>query len=327
MDTDDVVYGCPNSAVPSDFFIIADQLYFNSVNGVQTVDCPKPGDWIEACGDGTLQLVSVVKDAGPVNLCNASFTLTWQVNNGCGESSDPFISKVDVNDNTAPSFSSFAADVQVTCYPDLLAYTNQLAFADNCSGNMVNLFITESTNGGAGCVSDPEIITRTYTIEDECGNSYAQDQIITLIDDEAPVFTNAPQNAFYTCIDDVPLANPANATAQSGANCSDIATVTVTDVFLGGAGCPGDPIDIHREFTATDACGNQTVYTQEITVVDNIAPDASACANLDDTFECAGPAANEAAADDGMLQISQHLKIVQQIIAYFIRNGYLRLRL
>ncbi|MEZ5056958.1 MAG: T9SS type A sorting domain-containing protein [Saprospiraceae bacterium] len=297
LDTDDVVYGCPNSAVPSDFFIIADQLYFNSVNGVQTVDCPKPGDWIEACGDGTLQLVSVVKDAGPVNLCNASFTLTWQVNNGCGESSDPFISKVDVNDNTAPSFSSFAADVQVTCYPDLLAYTNQLAFADNCSGNMVNLFITESTNGGAGCVSDPEIITRTYTIEDECGNSYAQDQIITLIDDEAPVFTNAPQNAFYTCIDDVPLANPANATAQSGANCSDIATVTVTDVFLGGAGCPGDPIDIHREFTATDACGNQTVYTQEITVVDNIAPDASACANLDDTFECAGPAANEAAAD------------------------------
>lgn len=299
LDTDDVVLGCPNEATPANFFYDEPnfQLFFNSVNGQQNVQSPQPGDWIDACGMAELELVSVVKDPAPANLCNATFTLTWQLNNGCGESSSVFISRVDVNDNTAPSFPTFPPDVTVTCYPELNFYLNQLVAEDNCMGHMVDVDVMESSNGGMGCVGDPEIITRTYTATDECNNTYSQDQIITIIDDEAPVFTYFPGNAFYSCIGDVPLANPDSAIAQSGANCSDMATVTVMDVFLGGTGCPNDPIDIHREFTATDACGNMTVQTQEITVVDDIVPDASACGDLDDTFECAGPAANEAAAD------------------------------
>ena len=62
---------------------------------------------------------------------------------------------------------------------------------------------TDVSNGNT-C---PQIITRTWTYTDACGNTgYGQLRPLPLTDTQAPVFAAAPADATYECIADVPAA-------------------------------------------------------------------------------------------------------------------------
>jgi hypothetical protein len=60
---------------------------------------------------------------------------------------------------------------------------------DNCSTNP-NVSFTDVVNPGI-CLGDV-IITRTWTVTDECGNSSVQQQIITVEDNTDPVVICPP---------------------------------------------------------------------------------------------------------------------------------------
>jgi uncharacterized repeat protein (TIGR01451 family) len=131
--------------------------------------------------------------------------------------------------------------------------------------------------------------TITYTATNGAGLTATATQTVTIIDTTPPIIV-APPDASYTCLSEVPAANPNQATApfvdangnvQNGPpsdNCGT-PTVTVTQTSS-GAGSAGSPRVILRTFTATDGSGNTASATQTITVSDPTPPTISCPANI-----------------------------------------------
>ncbi|MFN4079660.1 MAG: hypothetical protein ACK4NS_02070, partial [Saprospiraceae bacterium] len=126
-------------------------------------------------------------------------------------------------------------------------------------------------------------ISRSWIATDACGNSAFVGQSITVVDDQAPVF-NAPlpQNLTISCNDPIPDYTP-NVTD----NCDPAPTVLpASSITLGS--CPQESV-IFRSWTATDACGNLAVLTQEITIVDDEAPIFVGALPANLTLSCESP--------------------------------------
>ena len=65
--------------------------------------------------------------------------------------------------------------------------------------------VSTQTPAGSGCTNDMYTITRTWTASDPCGNTAQCVQVITVIDDEAPVMI-CPPNITIEC--DEPPVTP-----------------------------------------------------------------------------------------------------------------------
>ena len=155
--------------------------------------------------------------------------------------------------------------------PDPSVVTGVIGFC-----NPVVAFVSDVSDGN----SCPEVITRTYSVTDDCGNSTNVTQTITIGDITFPVFAAAPLDVTVECIGDV----PAMTTLDWTDNCDGSGTVTGTDGALSGGSCGGT---ITRTWTYTDACGNVATATQTITI-DDTTPPAFAAAPSDVTVECIG---------------------------------------
>ena len=61
---------------------------------------------------------------------------------------------------------------------------------DVCFDQNLEISYTENTQVicGEDATSGSRILTRTWTVVDQCGNARTDDQVITIIDNEAPVF-------------------------------------------------------------------------------------------------------------------------------------------
>jgi len=121
------------------------------------------------------------------------------------------------------------------------------------------------------------IVERTWTATDECGNTSTATQRLTIIDDEAPVVSEPGADMVIEC-PAVPVFTAPTATD----NCSDVTVLVISDVT------EGSDCSYTRTITwaAADACGNRSEsVSQSITVIDNSAPQFTACpAAL--TIEC-----------------------------------------
>jgi formylglycine-generating enzyme required for sulfatase activity len=120
------------------------------------------------------------------------------------------------------------------------------------------------------CFNDGcEVITRTWTATDDCGNASNCSQTVTIADHEAPAIT-CPDDVTASCEDDRTSANTGVATATD--NCDDGELyIAESDSVVAGS-CPQKEV-ITRIWTATDDCGNASSCGQIITVVDDQAPD------------------------------------------------------
>ena len=102
-------------------------------------------------------------------------------------------------------------------------------------------------------------ITRTWTAEDDCGNTATASQIIRILDTEAPFF--------MTVLNDITVdldkggVIPSPATVEADDACGDV-TVTFTQTEAPGNDC-GQILT--RTWTATDDCGNSASLVQVIT--------------------------------------------------------------
>ena len=235
-------------------------------------------------------VVSFVSETSDNNPCPETITRIYEITDDCGNTTQ-VTHLIQITDPILPTGTA-PGPITVECIGDVPA-------AD------VTLITDESDNQGvptvahAGDVSDglscPETITRTYSITDICGNVVTVDQIITVIDTQAPVFNAPPATANVQCIGDVPAMINLGWTD----NCDGTGTVTGSDVS-DGLTCPET---ITRTWTYTDACGNTATETQTIIVEDTQAPvfnappatanvqcvgDVPAMTNLDWTDNCDG---------------------------------------
>lgn len=194
---------------------------------------------------------------------------------------------VNIDDTELPTITA-PPDVTVTTGPD--GATCGVIISDAILGQP-----TANDNGCSVSVSNTGVpagnffplgtTTITWKATDASGNMATATQHVTVSDDTPPIIY-APANATYTCLSEVPAANPAQATGpdvndQPGPpadNCG-VPVVTVSETSS-GAGSTASPRIITRTFTATDSHGNHTDAVQTITVIDGTAPTISAPANV-----------------------------------------------
>lgn len=110
--------------------------------------------------------------------------------------------------------------------------------------------------------------TIQYTTVDSGGASGAFTRQVLVVDDTPPSL-RAPADQTFSCLAQVPVALPTDATASD--NCGPPA-VSVSESNNGGAGSPTSPLIITRTYEAVDAAGNKASAAQKITVVESAPP-------------------------------------------------------
>ncbi|PHN00562.1 hypothetical protein, partial [Flavilitoribacter nigricans] len=133
----------------------------------------------------------------------------------------------------------------------------------------------------------PIVITRTFTVTDECLNVGTDVQTITIDDTTNPVVTAPDDDTIEACDVANGLADysetPVDITGQEGAyglTVTEACAYTTTYVDTQAGTCP---IVITRTFTVTDECLNVGTDVQTITIDDTTAPVVTA--PDDDTIE------------------------------------------
>ncbi|MGQ8338926.1 HYR domain-containing protein [Sunxiuqinia sp. A32] len=173
-------------------------------------------------------------------------------------------------------------------------------FYDNCPGGA----ITNSYNNGGPNASDVYPVGTTeviYTVTDAAGTEISCSTFITVADDEAPTI-NCPSNITVNADNGSCDANVSLIVNYSD-NCSG---ASITNNFNSGGADASDNYPVGTttvEFIATDAAGNTTPCSVDITVIDN----------QDPVISC--PAAVSQAVDPGSCEAT-----VSNLIATFTDN-------
>ena len=194
--------------------------------------------------------------------CGASYTVESSIScSGCSPSPIVCSKIISVEDNTLPSITC-PPNINVQCEEDVppADFSGGTA-SDNCDTTLVITFASGPIDGG-GCGGT---IIRTWTATDDCGNTATCNQIITVDDITVPEIS-CPAGFSVQCVEDVPICDPADATATD--NCGEV-TITCGQGALVGGNCGGT---ITNTYTATDECGNTATCTQIITIDDTTDP-------------------------------------------------------
>ena len=249
------------------------------VADIPAADITEITDEADNCSTTANIMVTHVGDVSDGNSNPEVITRTYRIADEAGNSID--VTQTITVDDTIDPTGTAPANVTVECVADIPAadITEITDEADNCS-TTANIMVTHVGDVSDGN-SNPEVITRTYRIADEAGNSIDVTQTITVDDTIDPTGT-APANVTVECTADIPAADITEITDEAD-NCSTTANITVThvgDVSDGNS----NPEVITRTYRIADEAGNSIDVTQTITVDDTIDPTGTAPANV--TVEC-----------------------------------------
>ena len=200
--------------------------------------------------------------------CIGNFTIlrTFTATDHCDNTSSE-VQTITIQDATAPEFTNIPEDYTAECSD---AHPFDLASAEDNCGDVEIVYAADTLAGS--CIGN-YTITRTFTATDECGNSSASEQVITIVDTTGPEFTSIPADYTAECSD----AHPFDSSSAVD-NCGSVEITETTDTIAGGC---TDNFTIVRVFTATDDCGNETSATQTISIVDTTAPVFEAYENFE----------------------------------------------
>ena len=225
-----------------------------------TVECGNPttptstgaATAMDACSGGNLVTSSM--DAFVAGCGNTGIiTRTWTATDACGNTStcDQIIT---IEDTTPPTIDC-PADMTVEC-GDPINF-GMATGTDNC-GSIAITFMDTSV---PGC-GNTEVITRTWTATDDCGNPTSCDQVVTIVDTSPPTIS-CPADITVQCGD------PINAGTATGTDICGSVMITFADVSVPGC---GNTEVITRTWTATDDCGLSNTCDQIITIIDTNPP-------------------------------------------------------
>ncbi|MFN0031427.1 MAG: T9SS type A sorting domain-containing protein, partial [Flavobacteriales bacterium] len=175
-------------------------------------------------------------------------------------------------DTTIPVADNCPEGGTYQCYGDVPAPAT-VTFTDNCDGAIIPTFNEQQSNWGESCQN---MITRTWTAEDECGNIGYCVQVIYVNDTEKPQLFDVPIDIEEQCSE---IPEPSVVTAYD--NCDGWIEVEYSETPLNDV-CP---IILLRTWTATDKCGNSESASQLIIISDTENPELIGVP-ADDTVEC-----------------------------------------
>ncbi len=196
-----------------------------------------------------------------------AITYIFTATDNCGNSATASFSARTAADNTPPTISGVPSDITIDCgeaYPD--PSTFMVSATDNCD-TYVNVEMTAVETTDINCATGgPSLIVYTWTAIDNCGNSATATMTVSAgIDNTPPVFLYIPTNMTINCESEIMDQMP---TVKD--DCSENVTIELMEETA-SEDC-SDGRTITRIWTATDACGNMSMATQVLTVIDDMPP-------------------------------------------------------
>ncbi|HEY8403694.1 MAG TPA: T9SS type A sorting domain-containing protein, partial [Flavobacteriales bacterium] len=191
--------------------------------------------------------------------CTTWVTYIWTATDNCNNSVSA-TTVVTIVDTTNPYFENFPADTTISCEQEIPAVQYPDAY-DNCDES-VDVLVNDAIVPG-DCPNSYTIF-RTFRGFDDCGNQVVETQIITVVDETAPVFADGVVEFTYECDEEIDLNQPI-----ATDNCSEVIEYAYSDTAHWTYGCTSGFI---RIWTATDECGNVAYLSQYYTIVDTTAP-------------------------------------------------------
>ncbi len=287
---------CGNATSTTATFTIEDNEApaFTFVPGDYTISCEESlvyegAEAMDVCGNASVSLIEeIILDAN----CPQAYMIvrTFTATDDCGNTSEAS-QTISIVDETAPVFTA-QATIEINCedWPDGTLYAEA---SDNC-GNVFMSF--EDIEGEEGCVTPLGSYIRTYTAQDDCGNTSTFEQTIILIDDEAPELSivcpaDANLSSDEACMVDTSVEALGTAEVSASDNCDAnlVPVLTIEDGAVSST-CEGS-YSFTRTFSVsvTDHCGNTSEASCEqlISVEDVIAPTMDVEA-MDALVECDG---------------------------------------
>lgn len=199
------------------------------------------------CSNATLSMSDNIIDGD----CPNSYTIerTWTVTDGCSNS-NTYTIQIEVQDNVAPQILGVPGDLTLECQD---AVPSDVVFAlDNC--DVDPQIALEASTEIFGCVS---YFTRRWTATDACGNLSQEIQVITFVDNTAPLLSDYPADLTIPCGSTPPTPPAITATD----NCDTDVEVGYSEETVDNGGC----ITWLRTWCVSDCTGNSTCHTQTIT--------------------------------------------------------------
>jgi subtilisin-like proprotein convertase family protein len=194
------------------------------------------------------------------------------------------IDTFEVLDDVSPIIVA-PVNLTVSCGQDIgaaiLAWIDDFTVTEACQ----DFEVTNDFTGSVGSLCGG-MTTVTWTVTDACGATGSSSAMIIVTDDlTPPVFANCPGNLFVNVDVDVCGANVIYSTPVAN-DCNGPVNVVLSAGIASGSLFPLGATTI--EFTATDACGNESTCSFIITVEDSDIPqvfcpsnDVVVCTDLD----------------------------------------------
>ena len=212
-----------------------------------TVECSDeiPMDdavYSDNCGELTfvLEQDTVLTDA----LGNYTITRIFTVTDDAGNVSTQ-TQVITVQDTTNPEFTYVPADVTIECSAENLqdVLTEESEASDNC-GEFV---ITEESVTDATDATGNYVVTRTFTVTDDAGNSSVAVQVVTVQDTTAPELT-IPADYTTECSEAIVYDD-----ASASDNCSPVVLEEVSRVRVDGVAWAPSRWSAHSQQQTTRA--------------------------------------------------------------------------
>jgi hypothetical protein len=239
------------------------------------------GDVTDEADNCSANLEAIFTDTMAAGSCanETVITRTWVLTDEC-DNTTTAVQTISIQDTTAPTFT-VPADVSIECDTDLadISITGEVTDeTDNCSTNLEASFTDTMADGS--CANET-IISRTWTLTDDCNNTTTAIQTITIQDTTAPAFT-VPADVSLDCDTDLADVSITGDVTDEADNCSADLEATFTDTMADGS-CANETV-VTRTWVLTDECDNTTTAIQTITVQDTTAPTFTVPADV--SLEC-----------------------------------------
>ncbi|WCO00980.1 T9SS type A sorting domain-containing protein [Psychroserpens ponticola] len=234
-----------------------------------TIDCGEDNamqNWLDSNGGATALAncgtVTWSNDfLGITDLCDAEITVTFTASNSCGDFQT--LATLTIQDTQAPTIISFPSDITLECGSD--DTLPELVAEDNCSSNITISFFEDISDGS--CLGE-EIIMRTWTVSDDCGNITTHLQTISFADYTPPSIITSALDESVSCDGSGNVSELNNwLSSNGGAIASDTcSTISWSNDFTVLDSDCSETVSATVTFLATDDCGNTSSTTATFTI-------------------------------------------------------------
>lgn len=254
---------------------------------VTAIPSPVHMNATDDCAVGETKVTFVETRTAETNKNEFTIMRTWVGTDDCGNEVS-HTQEIKVVDTIDPELEGVPANLVLTCMDDIPAPPVVSHKSDHGSDAHTTVNMEESI--AVGSCPQNFVVTRVWTATDAAGNTDTDTRTITVTDETKPSFDSTPSpsvtyqidaiapGATVTAIDNCEVGSSDNAEGFK-AGAVDVVFEDLINPTLVKASDPTN-YSFGRKWTAKDACGNEAVFTQHVTVEDTTAPVFTAFSNM-----------------------------------------------